>query len=109
MHTIYHKYYKLEVIAQIKKQDHKQVNESNKGQEKLKTKLTQGNRKRKKFVSRFEPVALVPAFTSVKGFHYLPRTPYNLVYRRPKHLASQLTRTSTEEVSPQEKGSQEQE
>ena len=44
--------------------------------------------------------ALLPAFTAVKGFHY-PRALYK-VYRRPKHRTPLLTRTSTEEVTPQE-------
>ena len=45
--------------------------------------------------------ALLPAFTSVKGFHYPPRT-ITTVYRRPEHRAPPSTITSTEEVSPQE-------
>ena len=90
-----------------KEQDHKQVNESNKVQENLKTKLTQGNRKRKKFVSRFEPVALVPAFTSVKGFHYPPRKP-TTVYNKTRAPSSTTYNNSTEELSPQEQGLQEQ-
>ena len=59
-------------IAQVKRQYHKQVIESNKSAREFKAKMTQGNRKHKMFVSRFEPLALVPAFTSVKGFHYPP-------------------------------------
>ena len=45
--------------------------------------------------------ALLLAFTSVKGFHYPPRT-LTTVYRRPEHRAQPLTITSTEEVAPQE-------
>ena len=45
--------------------------------------------------------ALLPAFTSVKGFHYHPRT-LTTVYRRPEHRAPPITITSTKEVSPQE-------
>ena len=34
------------------------------------------NRKHKGFVSRFEPPLYVPAFTTVKGFHYIHRGNY---------------------------------
>ena len=74
MHTIYHKYHKLEVIAQRKKQDHKQVIESKLVQEKLKTRIDTRQSQTQDICFEVRATALLPAFTSVKGFHYPPRT-----------------------------------
>ena len=55
---IYHKYHKYNKEKQLHKEsklDLKQLNKGNRVQEKFKARMTQGNRKHKKFVSRFEP------------------------------------------------------
>ena len=56
------------------------------------------NPKHKKFVSRFEPPLYVPAFTTVKGFHYIHRGKLQGVYRRPEYRTPPI-QTSTEEGS----------
>ena len=83
------------------KQDLKQVIERYKVQEKCKAKMNTRQSQTQDICFEVRATALLPAFTSVKGFHYPPRT-ITTVYRRPEHRAPPLTRTSTEEVSPQE-------
>ena len=70
-------------------------------QEKLKTRVDAKQSQTQVICFEVRATALLPAFTSVKGFHYPPRT-ITMVYRRPEHRAPPSTMTSTEEVSPQE-------
>ena len=75
--------------------------ESNRVQEKFKAKKDTRQSQTQDVCFKVRATALLPAFTSVKGFHYPPRT-LTTVYQRPEHRAPPSTITSTEDVSPQE-------
>ena len=97
MHTRY-----ITSITNTRKEklDLKQVIESNRVQEKFKVRMDTSQSQTQDICFEVRATALLPAFTSVKGFHYPPRT-LTTVYQRPEHRAPPITMTSTEEVSPQ--------